>query len=69
MWGPDSNLTLYLWSDCSPILSKLFTAIFPDPMLMLHLGFDGLANVLENHSLYPVWERGSPLALAATKIF
>jgi len=42
-------------------------------MLLLHLGFDGLANVLANHSLYPVtvWAlaRGPRLALAGKKIF
>jgi len=37
------------------MVSKAFTVIFPDPVLLLHLGFDGLMNVLENLRLYPVW--------------
>jgi len=43
--------------------------IFLDPMLPLHHSFDGLVNVLENYSLYPVWARGPHLALAGKKIF
>ena len=65
--GPTRNLTLYLCSDRSPIVGKPFTAIFPDSMRLLHLSFDGLPNVLENHSLYPVWARGLRLALAAKR--
>ena len=38
-------------------------------MLLLHLGFDRLAHVLENHSQFPVWARGTRLGLAANKIF
>jgi len=41
--------------------------IFPDPLLLLHVAFDGLANVLENHTLYPVWARGSRLTEVGKK--
>ena len=37
-------------------------------MLLLHLGFDGLPNVLEYHSLYQGWARGPRRALVAKKI-
>ena len=37
-------------------------------MLLQHLGFDGLTNVLENYSCYLVWARGPRLALAAKMI-
>ena len=32
-------------------------------MLLLHLRFDGLANVLGDHCLYAVWARGPRLAV------
>ena len=54
--GPARHLTLHLCRHCFPIVSKLFTAIFLYPMLLLHFRFDGLANVLEDHCLYPVWD-------------
>jgi hypothetical protein len=38
-------------------------------MLLLHLRFDGFANVLDDHSLYLVWARCPRLALAAKKVF
>ena len=38
-------------------------------MLLLHFRFDGLANVLEDHCLYPVWARGSRLALVGKEVF
>jgi len=51
------------------MVSKPFTAIILHPVLLLDLFFDGLANVLEDHSLYPVWARGPRLALPAKKVF
>jgi len=38
-------------------------------MLLLHFRFDGLANVLEDYCLYPVWARGPRLALVGKKVF
>jgi len=38
-------------------------------MLLLHFRLDGLANVVEDHCLYPVWARGPCLALAGKKVF
>jgi len=38
-------------------------------MLLLRLRFDGVANVLEDHCLYPVWARGPRLALAGKEVF
>jgi len=38
-------------------------------MLLLHFRFDGLANVLEDDCLYPVWARGPRLALAGKEVF
>jgi len=38
-------------------------------MLLLHFRFDGLANVLEDHFLYPVWARGPCLPLAGKEVF
>ena len=66
---PSRHLTLHLCRHCFPIVSKPFTAIFLYPMLLLHFRFDGLANVLEDHCLYPVWARGPRLALAGKKVF
>ena len=66
--GPSRHLTLHLCRHCFPIVSKPFTAIFLYPMLLLHFRFDGLANVLENHCLYPVWARGLRLALAGKEV-
>jgi len=67
--GPTPHLTFYLCSDCNPIVSKSFTAIFLHPVLLLDLYFDGLANVLVDQSLYPVWTRGPRLALPPKKVF
>ena len=66
--GPSRHLTLHLCRHCLPNVSKPFTAIFPYPMLLLHFRFDGLANVLEDHCLYPVWARGPRLALAGKEV-
>ena len=52
-----------------PISRKHFTAIFPEPILLLHLGFNRRPNVLGNHSRYPVWARGPRRALEVKKIF
>ena len=38
-------------------------------MLLLHFRFDGLANVLEDYCLYPVWAGGPHLVLAGKKVF
>ena len=67
--GPSRHLTLHLCRHCFPVMSKPFTAIFLYPMLFLHFLFDGLANVLEDHCLYPVCPRGARLALAGKKVF
>jgi len=37
-------------------------------MLLLHFRFDGLANVLEDHCLYPFWARGPRLALVGKEV-
>jgi len=67
--GPSRHLTLHLSHHCFPIVSKPFMAIFLNPMLLLHFLFDGLANVLEDHCLYPVWAHGPRLALAGKEVF
>jgi len=67
--GPSRHLTLHLCRHCFPIVSKPFTAIFLYPMLLLHFRFDGRANVLEDHCLYPVRARGPRLALAGKEFF
>ena len=67
--GPTRHLTLHLYHHCFPIVSKPFKAIFLYPMLLLHFRFDGLANVLKDHCLYPVWARGPHLALGVQKVF
>ena len=66
--GPAQHLTLQLCRYCFPIVSKPFTAIFLYLMLLLHFRFDGLANVLDDHCLYPVWARGPRLALAGKAV-
>jgi len=38
-------------------------------MLLLHFHFDGLANVLQDHCLYPAWARGLRLVLAGKEVF
>jgi len=38
-------------------------------MLLLNFRFDRLANVLEDHCLYPVWACGPLLALAGKEVF
>jgi len=38
-------------------------------MLLLYFRFDSVANVLEDHSLYPVWARGPRLALPGKEVF
>jgi len=69
--GPTRLLTLNLGGECSPVVSKPFTAIFPYPMLLLNLGLDSLANILKYYSLYAVWARGPhlPVALASKMVF
>jgi len=67
--GPSRHLTLHLCRHCFPIVSKPFTAIFQYPMLLLHFRFGGLAKVLEDHCLYPVWAHGPRLALAGKEVF
>jgi len=67
--GPSTHLTLHLCRHCFPIVSNAFTAIFLYPMLLLHFRFDGLANVLEDHCLDPVWARGQRLPLAGKQVF
>jgi len=67
--GLSRHLTLHLCRHCFPIVSKPFTVIFLYPMLLLHCRFDGLANVLEDHCMYPVWARGPRLALVGKEVF
>jgi len=38
-------------------------------MRLVDFRFDGLANVLVDHCLYPVWARGPRLALAGKEVF
>jgi len=67
--GQTRWLTLNLGGDCSPVVSKPFTAIFPHPMLLLNLGFDSLTNVLKDYSLYPVCARDPRLPLTSKNVF
>ena len=67
--GLSRYLNLHLCRHCFPILSKAFMAIFLYAMLLLYFRFDGLANVVEDYYLHPVWARGPRLALAGKKVF
>jgi len=62
-------LTLQLSGYSCPIVGIPFTAVLSKAVLLLHRCPDGLANLIQNYRLYPVWAIGPRLSLPGKKVF